>query len=155
MQVYYVQHRIQYADRMSRKGIGIFRARRDAEAAIVQVRDKEGFRDRRGIFLVYAIEVGRKYGANGVESAPKSTASGSLAEAVATNVPDALFSAYLDNAETDDDFVIFGYFETEAEARAVIDEISTASPIEPPWEYDVGYAPVDQIGWSEGFVVGD
>ena len=148
--VYYLQHRIQYATRADRKGIGAFRSFAKAQAAIKQVGGMPGFKRTTGRFSIYACELDRTYLPDGLDT-PSNLANGDVPGRNEFGPNDDVYVAYWDDEDRDDVSVQFGYYSTRDLAQAALVEAEPHIPDAKRGVFDVSTSRLDRVEWSEGF----
>jgi hypothetical protein len=156
--VFYLQHTIDYGDRLNRKGIGTFRSQSDAMRAMSRVVDQPGFRDPRGWFNIHRCIVGRDYYPQGLDAGSQGrepVASGDEPLAPGTML-EQLFLLYNESNQIDiaydNDFVLLGYFSSkDAAEQAMVNLQNKPEFLRPDREFGISTSTVGGVSWLEGF----
>jgi hypothetical protein len=152
--VYDLHHSSVCNGRRDRKAIGVYTARSLAEAAKARLKDKPGFRDPTGAFGISRCLVNHAYLPEGLDVQVKETGAD---ETLATYELPTLFCLFnihaIEAPETDDDFVVIGYYSSEALANAEADRLKLRPELgNSDRKFEVHIRWLNQDSWVEGFI---
>jgi hypothetical protein len=153
--VFDLHHSVVRDGRRDRKGIGVYTSQSLAEAVMARLKDKPGFRDPAGAFGISRCIVNQAYLRGGLDvQAEAISATGETLAAYELPSLHCLFNIHaVDAPETDDDFVIIGYYSSEALANddakhlKLRPEFGTSDR-----KFEVHIRWLNQDGWVDGFI---